>query len=381
MNFKRRMLVAKETAQGMNWLHKMQPAFLHLDLKTMNLLVDENFVVKVSDFGLAQMKNKKYTGKRGSPLYMSPEMLLDETYNSKADVYSFGIVLWELTTLKLPYNNKFQSFDEMLEAVCGGDRPDVPPDTPKSLANLMVKCWDKEPSNRPSFDDMLKSNIFDNMILEGCLPIFHSLMYKMWNEKFLGQWSVPWKEFLPVFVSYLNISFRVMAQESIHFQLIKAVLVDEKDDVVHIENFAKFLEWFGPIEKGMVSLERVYNLLSRPFFHGMISTTNAEKALAGKKSGTYLVRFSNKEKGAFSISVINEGIITHFRCNHKPGTGFIYGGSIFKTMDDLLGNKQAHKSMKPPMIIKAPLTPTPFAPLLNSLNSTAGVYSKFESNP
>jgi len=113
-----RLLFAKDTALGMNCLHTQTPSILHLDLKSQNLLIDENWTVKVSDFGLSHiMKTGKTTGKVGSPLYMAPEMLLDKPYDTKADVYSFGIVLWELFTQLEPYNGFFKTFDEMMDGV------------------------------------------------------------------------------------------------------------------------------------------------------------------------------------------------------------------------------------------------------------------------
>ncbi len=70
------MLFAKDAALGMNWLHTSNPPFLHLDLKTQNLLVDDKWTVKVADFGLSKLKQTTKTkGKAGSPLYMAPEVI------------------------------------------------------------------------------------------------------------------------------------------------------------------------------------------------------------------------------------------------------------------------------------------------------------------
>jgi sterile alpha motif and leucine zipper-containing kinase AZK len=80
-------------------LHCSKPVFIHRDLKTGNLLVDKNWNVKVSDFGLSHIKShnegwKGSYGSIGTPLWMAPEVLLNKEYNESADLYSFGIVLW-----------------------------------------------------------------------------------------------------------------------------------------------------------------------------------------------------------------------------------------------------------------------------------------------
>eukprot|EP01114_Cavostelium_apophysatum_P018441 TRINITY_DN5700_c0_g1_i1.p1 TRINITY_DN5700_c0_g1~~TRINITY_DN5700_c0_g1_i1.p1 ORF type:complete len:732 (+),score=204.70 TRINITY_DN5700_c0_g1_i1:66-2261(+) len=377
LNFKRRFMMAKDAAQGMNWLHKMQPAFLHLDLKTMNLLVDENFVVKVSDFGLAQMKNKKYKGHRGSPLYMSPEMLLDQEYGSKADVYSFGIVLWELLTLKLPYDNRFQTFEEMFDAVAVcGDRPILPKDTIKRLSDLITSCWDVNPSNRPSFDDMLRSDVFDHIVLEGTISSQHEVGLRFWKDNFFGEWSVPWKNFSVPFTKLLGIEGSTSPSDQGKLLLVKSVLLGgnpDKEESVLLENYSRFLDWFGPLQRGNSILDKVYSVLCKPYFHGFVGTQQAEKSLISKKKvGTYLLRFSTSEPGAFSVSAItleNPFTVTHYRITYQIGRGYLLGGNAFNNLDELLCATKLHKTMKPPMVLKNPLTPSPYNTILLSINS------------
>ncbi|KAK8308626.1 hypothetical protein V6Z12_D02G073200 [Gossypium hirsutum] len=105
---KRRVHMALDIAQGMNYLHHCNPTIVHRDLKSSNLLVDKNWTVKVGDFGLSRLKHATFlttkTGK-GTPHWMAPEVLRNEPSDEKSDIYSFGVILWELATGKIPWEN------------------------------------------------------------------------------------------------------------------------------------------------------------------------------------------------------------------------------------------------------------------------------------
>ncbi|XP_052881883.1 uncharacterized protein LOC108476245 isoform X2 [Gossypium arboreum] len=105
---KRRVHMALDIARGMNYLHHCNPTIVHRDLKSSNLLVDKNWTVKVGDFGLSRLKHATFlttkTGK-GTPHWMAPEVLRNEPSDEKSDIYSFGVILWELATGKIPWEN------------------------------------------------------------------------------------------------------------------------------------------------------------------------------------------------------------------------------------------------------------------------------------
>ncbi|KAJ6736904.1 ACT-LIKE TYROSINE KINASE FAMILY PROTEIN [Salix viminalis] len=96
--------VAIDVSKGMNYLH--QNNIIHRDLKTANLLMDENEVVKVADFGVSrvQTQTEVMTAETGTYRWMAPEVIEHKPYDYKADVFSFGIVMWELLTGELPYS-------------------------------------------------------------------------------------------------------------------------------------------------------------------------------------------------------------------------------------------------------------------------------------
>ncbi|XP_031116153.1 serine/threonine-protein kinase STY46-like [Ipomoea triloba] len=143
---------AIDVCKGMEYLH--QNNIIHRDLKTANLLIDEDKVVKVADFGVARFQSKEgvMTAETGTYRWMAPEVINHQAYDQRADVFSFAIVLWELATAKVPYNTMTP-----LQAAVGvrqGLRPEIPTDSHPKLVELMQRSWKEGPSDRPSFSDL-----------------------------------------------------------------------------------------------------------------------------------------------------------------------------------------------------------------------------------
>ena len=93
---KRRVQMLHDIVKGMQYLRHKK--IIHCDLKTPNLLVDRAFLIKIADFGFARMQKntlaKTLSGDAGTPMWMAPEVLLNERFTFKADVYSFGVIVW-----------------------------------------------------------------------------------------------------------------------------------------------------------------------------------------------------------------------------------------------------------------------------------------------
>ncbi|XP_030511678.2 serine/threonine-protein kinase STY46-like isoform X2 [Rhodamnia argentea] len=146
--------VAIDVAKGMHYLH--QNNIIHRDLKAANLLMDENEVVKVADFGVARVKAQSgvMTAETGTYRWMAPEVIEHKPYDHKADVFSFAIVLWELLTGKLPYE-----YLTPLQAAVGvvqkGLRPTIPKHTHPKLGELLQSCWQVDAQMRPDFVDII----------------------------------------------------------------------------------------------------------------------------------------------------------------------------------------------------------------------------------
>ncbi|KAL5196671.1 hypothetical protein ABZP36_000183 [Zizania latifolia] len=145
--------IASDVSKGMNYLHQIN--IIHRDLKTANLLMDDQ-VVKVADFGVARVKDQSgvMTAETGTYRWMAPEVIEHLPYDHRADVFSFGIVLWELLTGKLPYED-MTPLQAAVAVVQKDLRPTIPSDTHPTLADLLQKCWQKDPALRPTFAEIL----------------------------------------------------------------------------------------------------------------------------------------------------------------------------------------------------------------------------------
>ncbi len=170
LTWRRRLGMALDAATGMLHLHARSPPILHRDLKSPNLLVDDHWRVKVADFNMSRLVEESAGGAGGSslaamnPRWLAPEVLGGEGATAASDVYSFGIVLWELLTWELPWarDNPWA----IVHLVTNGGRLEVPlrwdlPSAPggdtaafpglADYLDLMAACWDQNPYARPAF--------------------------------------------------------------------------------------------------------------------------------------------------------------------------------------------------------------------------------------
>ncbi|KAG1673625.1 Insulin receptor [Nymphon striatum] len=150
--------MAAEIADGMDYLSSQK--FVHRDLAARNCMVAKDFTVKIGDFGMTRdIYETDYYRKGGKGMlpvrWMAPESLKDGVYTSHSDVWSYGIVLWEMVTLACqPYPGL--SNEEVFNYIVNGGVMEKPLDCDEKLYNIMMSCWQINPLLRPSFNELVK---------------------------------------------------------------------------------------------------------------------------------------------------------------------------------------------------------------------------------
>ncbi|XP_058175424.1 mitogen-activated protein kinase kinase kinase 7 [Anopheles ziemanni] len=147
---------ARQCAEGVAYLHDMTPRpMIHRDLKPPNLLlVNNGTVLKICDFGTVTDKSTLMTNNKGSAAWMAPEVFEGSSYTEKCDVFSWGIILWEVIAREQPFKHIDTSFAIMWR-VHQGSRPPLIDDCPKPIEQLMIRCWAQDPINRPSMKEVV----------------------------------------------------------------------------------------------------------------------------------------------------------------------------------------------------------------------------------
>uniref|UniRef100_A0A6B2L552 Protein kinase domain-containing protein n=1 Tax=Arcella intermedia TaxID=1963864 RepID=A0A6B2L552_9EUKA len=165
-----------ELARGINSLHNCKPPLVHRDLKTLNLLLDRDFNIKICDFGLSRYTQGKQCDDatlvklRGTYAYTAPELNSSKQYTAKSDIYSCGVIMWELVNrlIKGKHSKPYAEFPDLkydfqvfIQASKNNRRPTIPPECPNKVQELIERCWSKEPEERPSAADLC--NILKNL--------------------------------------------------------------------------------------------------------------------------------------------------------------------------------------------------------------------------
>lgn len=159
MGWGRKIAIARGLAAGMEYLHSREPILIHRDLKSLNVLLNRAWEVKLSDFGLSRWKPNSLTDimtmQCGTYHWMAPEVINSTQYTEKADVYSFGIILWEIAARAIPYNG-MQPVQVVAAVINRRERPPMPADVPPMYATLVRACWGQDPEERPDFGEIVK---------------------------------------------------------------------------------------------------------------------------------------------------------------------------------------------------------------------------------
>lgn len=144
-----RVRMMLDVARGLQFLHSYN--IIHRDLKSLNLLMTAEGRVKLADFGISRPndQSKLMTGCCGTYQWMAPEVLTSMRYSLSADVYSFGVIIWEICEGAAPFKNLAPP-QIPLAVVQERKRPLISPETPHPLRHLIQRCWQHEPALRPT---------------------------------------------------------------------------------------------------------------------------------------------------------------------------------------------------------------------------------------
>lgn len=160
LSLQRVITLALHIIRGLVYLHQLD--IIHRDLKPGNILMTEDGVAKISDFGLARCKYKTYLSTKkldaGTVAYMAPECFNDKLggVSTKCDIFSVGVILWELVTSTRPWMglNEFQMIYQVTVEHARLSIPQDPTRCPRPLHDLIASCWDEQPNRRPTAEDM-----------------------------------------------------------------------------------------------------------------------------------------------------------------------------------------------------------------------------------
>lgn len=321
ISLSQKIAMAKDAALGIMWLHASNPQILHRDIKPSNFLLDENLRVKVCDFGLSSVKKRGESlvdidSIPGTPLWMAPEVMNGGEVTDKADVYAFGLLLWEILTRIEPFGS-YRSYKELKKAICQDHvRPEIPEDTPHTLANVMTACWHRKAGSRPSFEKICQK--LDIALVDCCIP--DSEARKLWKKYFLSRRKIKVSQ-LHKAVDKVT-SVKVPADDPRKQFLLRTLFVEQDEsggpDSISIDRFGLATSLFGPLHTPQRHMyQNIWDTLECPWFHGFQSGSLSERLLSGAKPGTFLVRVSGSGRGCLSISKIAKtGRIVHQRVTY-----------------------------------------------------------------
>uniref|UniRef100_A0A8C2PXB1 Vascular endothelial growth factor receptor 3 n=1 Tax=Cyprinus carpio TaxID=7962 RepID=A0A8C2PXB1_CYPCA len=160
-----------QVARGMEFL--VSRKCIHRDLAARNILLSENNVVKICDFGLARdiYKDPDYVRKGNARLplkWMAPESIFDKVYTSQSDVWSFGVLLWEIFSLGASPYPGIQIDEDFCKRLKDGTRMRAPDNASPKIYGIMLACWQGEPRERPTFPALVE--ILGDLLQENSLP-------------------------------------------------------------------------------------------------------------------------------------------------------------------------------------------------------------------
>lgn len=184
---------AYQIAEGMHYLHERAVIpIIHRDLKSSNILINElvehndfyGKILKITDFGLArEVYHTTRMSAAGTYAWMAPEVIKSSVFSKRADIWSYGVVLWELLTGEVPYRG-INSLAVAYGVAVNKYTLPIPTTCPAEFADILTACWNCDPHQRPTFSDILVTlkTIVDSSFIETPSESFHT-MQENWRQE------------------------------------------------------------------------------------------------------------------------------------------------------------------------------------------------------
>ena len=156
--------IARDAAAGLAFMH--HEGIVHRDIAARNILLGETYQAYIADLGMSRLFENPSDSEAGQQTkstvgpvrWMAPEALMERRYSTATDAYSFGILLWEISSDgKLPYGDMSTVAEAATAVLRQNARPAVLPSTPLEFSQLMTQLWRKDPSERPSMSEAFET--------------------------------------------------------------------------------------------------------------------------------------------------------------------------------------------------------------------------------
>lgn len=300
---------------------------LQSDFKPSNLLYEERTkTVKICDFGLSRLvpygdvlQGAKV---RGSAIYIAPEVAQGQGVDHTADVYAFGISLYEFIERKIPFAHHVDIKTFLQAVVLDHERPVLKEDpllVPASLRQLCQECWHADKMQRPTFVELIHR--FPQVLVD--CAILDDVGRKFWKARFIDKEEglikkVPWDDFKEAF--HLDFWGEEIESDLPMAQCVKSLF--EHQGHVDIQSFGRILGFLGPLRKTSKKwIEGITSLMSKPWFWGDCSGDLAQAKLkvGNVPNGAFLIRFSRMDAN-FTLSYVHGGRVWHTRIVHGYGS-------------------------------------------------------------
>lgn len=181
-----------DAVSAVKFLHTYDPPIVHRDIKSLNFLIRKNWDALLGDMGLARLQTSDNVDTmrkmRGTYLYSAPELFKESSYTDRCDIYSLGIVFWELLSrlLRKTYRSPFSEYPNLkipfqifFHAATKNLRPTIPHNCPSPLKDIVQRCWDSNPEIRPSAIALLEE-------LTKIRQDYNQKYKKEWNDLLLA---------------------------------------------------------------------------------------------------------------------------------------------------------------------------------------------------